>query len=499
MNVPKKENIPPSASTAPEKDISTSSSVPPWQKDSLAGSISSLAVDDPEGENLPVIIPLTPAPREAASSSNTTTYPRHIKLPFDLRDPTIKIEGDILQALLAIFPGTTNIAISPCRAWINFTVESLPSIQLPLTIAGLPITIGESQGSPGRGKGPMFPMSTMGNFKIRICQDLNGRDQSISSTTSYRNLGDTVIRGLFTHSPHLAVVEIIFDAERTFHIILQDDVDIPSICSKLPGNIARCWARYLNERDLHRPKGRQASREILPDPQGTVDDTPYETLRPGVLISSPVSDDHNESLVTTSGVMVQNIAGDRFMTAASHGIGHSQRLFQPQPVGDPREIGEAVVELSFTDISLVQLNHGINFDNTPFDQEGEETPRFTRLLGEATDDQIDMSLEVMLNSPFTGVVPGLVAAISFRIHPDPPFHPTENALRYNLFNWFWAGQNTVGTQPRLPDSVCGSAIWDSTGRIVGVFHFYIEQGPWAGFSAAISADEIVRAGYRLAH
>lgn len=62
------------------------------------------------------------------------TYPHQIKLPFELRDPTIKIEGGILQALLAIFPSTTNIAINPCLAYINFTVESLPSVQLPLSI-----------------------------------------------------------------------------------------------------------------------------------------------------------------------------------------------------------------------------------------------------------------------------------------------------------------------------------------------------------------------------
>ncbi|CAH0052225.1 unnamed protein product, partial [Clonostachys solani] len=339
----------------------------------------------------------------------------------------------------------------------------------------------------------------MGNFKIRICQDLDGRAHSISSTTSYRNLGDTVIRGLFTHSPHLAVVEIIFDAERTFHIILQDNIDIPSICSKLPGNIARCWARYLNERDLHRPKGRQASRGTLPDPtQGTVDKTPYETLRPGVAISSPIAANHSQSLVTTSGVMVQNFAGDRFMTAASHGIGRSRRLFQAQPVGDPKEIGEAVVEISFTDVALVQLNNGINFENTPFDQEGEDIPNFTRLLGEVADDRIDMSLEVTLNSPFTGVIAGVVIALSFKLTSVPPVHPTEDALSYNIFMWSWAGQNTLGTQPRVPDSVCGSAIWDSNGRIIGFFHFYVEEGPWAGYCASISADEVVRAGYRLA-
>lgn len=110
-------------------------------------------------------------PKEGTSSTSAGTSPCHIEFPFDLRDPSIKPEGHILQALLAISPGTANIAISPRQGYINITVELLPLVKLPLTIAGLPITIGESKGSLGWGKGPMFPISTMGNFKIRICQD----------------------------------------------------------------------------------------------------------------------------------------------------------------------------------------------------------------------------------------------------------------------------------------------------------------------------------------
>lgn len=59
------------------------------------------------------------------------------------------------------------------------------------------------------------------------------------------------------------------------------------------------------------------------------------------------------------------------------------------------------------------MNQSINFVNTPFNHEGEDIPDLTRLLVEAADDQIDMSLEVTLNSPFTGVI--VVIALSFKL------------------------------------------------------------------------------------
>ncbi|CAI6097315.1 unnamed protein product [Clonostachys chloroleuca] len=67
--------------------------------------------------------------------------------------------------------------------------------------------------------------------------------------------------------------------ETNFYIILQVHIDIPSICYELPGNIARCWARSLDEKDLHRHKGRQASREMLPDLlKGVSGKRPHQTV-----------------------------------------------------------------------------------------------------------------------------------------------------------------------------------------------------------------------------
>jgi hypothetical protein len=287
----------------------------------------------PKKENIP-----PGGASSAQKATSTSPYPRHVRLPFDLSDHAVKIEGQVLGALRAVFPATTNIVVSASRAYIHFTVDKFPPTPWPLTVAGLPITIGDGS----RGKGPLFPRSALGNPKIRICKDLDASTMPFS-TRSFRNLADAVTRELFAQVPDLAVVEILVDAERTFHVILRDDVDIRSISPQLPGWIARSWTTYLHDKDMCRPKRRQAFRGVHPDPaRGIMDNTPYDVLRPGIAVFSPISINSHETLTTTTGVMVQNSAGDRFMTAASHGIGQCQKLFQAQPLGGRREIGEAV-------------------------------------------------------------------------------------------------------------------------------------------------------------
>lgn len=51
---------------------------------------------------------------------------------------------------------------------------------------------------------------------------------------------------------------------------------------------------------------------------------------------------------------------------------------------------------------------------------------------------------------------------------------------------------------RPPDGTCGSAIWDHDGTILGFYHYYIADGPYAGFACFVSASEVVDAGYHLA-
>jgi hypothetical protein len=105
---------------------------------------------------------------------------------------------------------------------------------------------------------------------------------------------------------------------------------------------------------------------------------------------------------------------------------------------------------------------------------------------------------VAFNSPFTGVVEGTVAAMSIKMATTPLVTSTEDRLRYTVYQWYYGGQVSPTAEQRVPDSACGSAIWDHNGRVMGFFRYYIEEGNWAGFCASVAADEVVRAGYRFA-
>ncbi|KAI1846568.1 hypothetical protein JX266_007465 [Neoarthrinium moseri] len=265
----------------------------------------------------------------------------------------------------------------------------------------------------------------------------------------------------------------------------------------LPGKIAGCPSGYLRDHELHRPPwtDRKPKQPIAPQPvSGVVDRTAYDTLRPGVMISSSklVEHGHPSELSTSSGVLVKDPHGNQFMTATSHGIGQNTTVFQ---TGRPeRTIGKAAIDVAFTDIALVDLARDVVFENETFESNG-TAPKFTRLA--KSTDPVRMGHDCYLNSPYTGHLDGIIMMKSVKLEAAVSF---EAQKRYIIYNWAWMGQG--GT--RIPDGTCGSAIWDSDGVVLGFFHFYIEQGPWAGHAASVSASELEanesegRAGWVLA-
>lgn len=148
------------------------------------------------------------------------------------------------------------------------------------------------------------------------------------------------------------------------------------------------------------------------------------------------------------------------------------------------------------DIAFVELGKDIPFVNQTFENTSGVTPRFSRLLGEYPEDDLKRLQVhgVYLNSPFTGDMEGTVVGMSARLtscskDAEPSFV---------LYNWAYTGQVEGANRPMIHDGTCGSAIWDDDGVIVGFFHYYIAAGPWAGFAVSVSADEAVKAGYKLA-
>ncbi|KAI1858594.1 hypothetical protein JX265_010687 [Neoarthrinium moseri] len=419
---------------------------------------------------------------------------RHVLLPMNLRDPGTDIfHGEARDLLYSLFPGTQNVTEPPSMSYLLFQVKELPKKPWPLTIGGRPFVIADET---QQGRVTLFPRLNLGNIQISIC---NGRFNAQAPMTNeiLRQIAAETDKYFEKNIPKLEFIELMFTSDRNFYVVVADHADINSLRPLLPGKIAGCPAGYLRDHELHRPPwtDRKPKRPIAPQPvSGVVDRTAYDTLRPGVMISSSklVEHGHPSELSTSSGVLVKDHHGNQFMTATSHGIGQNTTVFQ---TGRPeRTIGKAAIDVAFTDIALVDLARDVVFENETFESNG-TAPKFTRLA--KSTDPVRMGHDCYLNSPYTGHLDGIIMMKSVKLETAMRF---EAQKRYIIYDWAWMGQG--GT--RIPDGTCGSAIWDSDGVVLGFFHFYIEQGPWAGHAASVSASELEanesegRAGWILA-
>lgn len=435
-----------------------------------------------------------PSRTDFAPTQNTG---RHVLLPFDLRDRTISLDHeDVRPVLYNIFPDTRNVAEGRHRSFLLFQVEKLPERPWPLTVGGVPVTI--TDGTEGRGV--LFPKQTLMPSKINICSHFAG--QNLSSGIVLRSLAREVNDSFQQNLPGVRLLELMYTKDKAFYAILDNHINFRDIHNQLPAKIADCWVGYMRDEELKRPQWADwpAKRLINPRPtEGIIDDAPYDTMRPGVIVCSQTFKDnaHPAWFATTSGVEVQNSAGDRFMTAASHGIGENEYLWQIASQGRKKVLGRAVQEISFTDVSMIQLGEAITFTNETFENSAGEVPQFTRLFGEdeVNDETVDGNC--YLNSPYTGSMDGVIVMNSVRYERSS--HPTQDALSFVLYNWAYMGQEEGDSDKvRPPDGTCGSVIWDDDGVILGFYRFYLHDGPFAGHSATVSASEVVKAGYRLA-
>ncbi|KAK7733999.1 hypothetical protein SLS53_007994 [Cytospora paraplurivora] len=337
---------------------------------------------------------------------------------------------------------------------------------------------------------------------VNICPEFNGQD--LSTAMVLRQLARRVNDEFRKNLPHVRLLELMHTTDGSLYAVMAD-VNLDAVLSQLPAKFGNRLVGYIRNADLGKPMWADlpARRIITPQPtQGIIDDTLYDTLRPGICICSGTQKDHGHPTwsSTTSGILVESLSGHRFMTAASHGIGatpgKTPEIWQVGSGDRTRFLGEAVQEIPFTDVSLVNLRPSIEFVNVPFENSAGEAPRFTRLFGEEPSDRA-VDGTCYLNSPYTGEMEGVVVMTSVKIESSS--HPTEESVRYVMYNWAYLGQEEgAADKARPPDGTCGSAIWNDDGVVLGFYHYYLQEGPFAGFAASVSANEVVSAGFRLA-
>ncbi|KAI0480036.1 hypothetical protein GGR56DRAFT_663877 [Xylariaceae sp. FL0804] len=309
---------------------------------------------------------------------------RYVLLPYDLRDRNISItEGEASLVLYNIFPDTENIAKSTHRSHLTFNSGSC---------------------LVDRGCAILLSFTPLGDMHISICQDYD-IDQMPDMTL--RKLAEDVYMAFSRDLPGIRFVELILTCERTFVVVLEDEVKDYQ------------WSH---------------KRQLQPDvPLGIVHDTAYETLRPRVIVCSIFREEHAHpaEFRTTSGVLVEN----------SHEGG---AIYHPGHRDE--KIGQASVEILFTDITLVKLEKG-----------GCLVPQRSAKPSRRPPETWPSSSGCYMNSPFDGAMFGVIVDRSVRLQTSlHQFHDV-------VYKWTWC----------------------------------IDKGPYQGFCAPVSARELPQAGWQL--
>jgi hypothetical protein len=293
-----------------------------------------------------------------------------------------------------------------------------------------------------------------------------------------------------------AAVDLIFDLSRDFFV----NVRIPiteiqfwgrlviivlgsntggDVLRAVPKSIARCQCFYRFESEIGRPTT-LLTKEA--DPR-TIDETQYDSLRPGILLSSGPNDQEEEKR-TSSGVLIRDQQGVQFMTASSYGFTSPGQVYHPNSSG--QAIGEVTTKISNTDIALVKLNEGVNFANDLHSSSPFALQPFIRAAETRLGDP------VFFNAPFTGLVTGTKMAHSLRCIPtDNSLEPEKAWMRCS---WNYMGQNS---NCDMAEGFRGSAIWNEEHRVLGFFLYAPAEGLFGDYCLSIAADHLLEKGYTV--
>jgi hypothetical protein len=423
---------------------------------------------------------------------------RHIILPFDLRtDPDAFYQPENRDILASIFPG--NHGLSMDGMFLYFLQKAAPPKPWPRTIAGLPPYFAPEIG-PQHTPRPFGFLVQQENDSI--AEDQNGRDMEDWEPLFY------IIQSHF-RALGIGITEVMYWGNYVIIVLEHRDTDV----TKLPRKAANIACTYLYDDEIGRPSAPQARRIMDPTfnrarfsrlTPGNPDESEYKTLQPGVRVTSAcMTSKPNTFMSTTAGALVSDLAGNEFMTVASHRFPDEcgTKVTHPLPVGG-RTVGELIMEVTHTGIGLVKLADTERFSNVTF--QSESISESTRLKKLSSVKKLQVGDFVYLDSPDTGSLEGSFMGSSFqRIPVDDHSNPQQripdddhsNPQQLWVFTaWVYMGQGSAST---LPDSMCGSTIWTSKGEVIAFFRHALKSGVMKDWCVGIAADELMKRGYKL--
>ncbi|OAP60401.1 hypothetical protein AYL99_05403 [Fonsecaea erecta] len=410
----------------------------------------------------------------SAPVQQESSMPRHLALPFDLRDEKDALyDSKKRDFLLNIFPGTTGVSID--GFFLCLQQSSLPPKPWPLTVAGLPLYL-----TTELGQTPM-PKAKPAYWKNgSIAEDRNGRDMEDWEPLFH------IIKDHF-RDIGVSITEVIYFFDHVYIVLEHRDTDH----TKLPHLAAKIICFYMFEDEMGRPSTPHVRRLHDPAP-GNPDLSQYDTLQPGLRVSSAyLPDCPNTFLATTTGVLLKDKVGNEFMTAAAHGFPGGKSgtsVWHPFP-GTGRDIGELCMEVSHTDIALIRLHDNEKFSNITFQSDSIPAPiQLKKFVGSR--ECLRRSI-MCLDSPDTGFIEGFYQAPAYQAIPSDDGSPTQNWV---FTKWYYLGQDSG---INLPQGMCGSAMWDQDGNVLGLFRYAPQEGAMKDWCTGIAADELINRGFSL--
>lgn len=421
----------------------------------------------------------SPDPPASLSPVATPPFPGQIILPFDLhRDPSESGKSANQRLLHQILPGTHRIDYD--GRVLVYHLDQLPPKPWPKKIAGLPCYLTTDPNDLG----PMIPKWYFSRSRIDVAAALDLRDNEAAANTVF-----DLVREFFDKA-EISITEIQY-WDNYIIIILEDELEKDEALQAAPRTVARCTCFYLFESMMARPD-KLPARRIREASLTTIDDNRYETLRPGVMLSSGQHPEDGTEFLTSSGVLVRDDLGFHYMTVAARGFPGSPfdgKVYHPR--GSGVVIGELIQELGHTDVALVKLKQGIHFINETFESTVIPGPS-SQLTGFVRADETRIGDPIFLESPFSGFLEGRNGPRSFvRIPADDPHQTEQTWIRCR---WTYMGQDA---NQMLVDGVCGSAIWNEDKKVLGFFRYAPSSGAFQDWCLTASANHLLDKGYTI--
>lgn len=377
-----------------------------------------------------------------------------------------------------MLPGTERVDYD--RRVLVYLLNQLPPKPWPKKIAGLPCYLTTDPNDLG----PTIPIRHQSCSRIRISADLDLRNNEAAVDLVF-----DLVRDFFLQS-NISITEIQYWGHIVI-IVLENEHENDKVLQVVPRSVAQCNCFYLFESMMARP-GLLPVRRIEQTSFTVVDDSRYETLRPGVVLSSGKHPEDGSEILTSSGVLVRDRLGFDYMTVAAHGfpgLPFDGNVYHPR--GSDIAVGELSQELTHTDVALVKLKQGIDFINEPFENTIIPTPpsRFTGFIRAA---EARIGDNVFLDSAFSGFVEGTNGPhASLRVPADDPHQPEQVWIRTR---WVYMGQDA---NQMLVNSVCGSPIWNDDNKVLGFFRYAPSSGVFLDWCMSVSADHLLDKGYYI--